>query len=503
MEFNEYNILIAPSSEMFKQTLTVMLSAMLNCKKPCSFFIMEFNWTDEQKKYCTEFIAEYPKNSVKYIHVDDSVFNPLKAWHGYYNTYYKMLAHQYLGNDIERVLYIDTDIIINKDIYNFYSMDFEDNYIIGSCETASGSKFHKLKHSPEPGHGFINCGCILLNLNKLRDSNITIKDYYNIIKDTKSDYLADQGILSFIFRDKIKVLPSYKYNHAIFQEGEEYGYNKIFSMSPDERREKLCSAYHNEEINFEENETIIHFAGYVNKPWDCAYENIDGSESVEISYLNHGLTPDMVAPLYLKWWNIAKRLPIAIYENILTRAHKINRQAAINRIENTILLWTRNAMNFLKDVSDDYISGNLRFEHFMRSLSNKKIAVLKSGDMAAKCLDEYSSQNKLDIVFSTQKGALKDLTPDEWEKCKQADVIINCCVHGMKSEERDGISDVMIWDIVKGAVQPASADIPAASNELFNNNSKLLQELQVAILEKNKLEQQNKLLRETLKNLLD
>ena len=44
MYTNCYNILFTPSNNLFCQTLTVMLSAMENCRKRINFYIMESDW---------------------------------------------------------------------------------------------------------------------------------------------------------------------------------------------------------------------------------------------------------------------------------------------------------------------------------------------------------------------------------------------------------------------------------------------------------------------------
>lgn len=465
MEFNEYNILIAPSSEHFKQTLTVMLSAMLNCNKKCIFFIMQFDWTEQQKKYCANFVSAYPGNKVEFFDVDNEPLKDFISFRGYYNAYYKMIAHLYLSEEIDRVMYIDTDAIINKDIYNFYSMDFDGNYMIASAENASQKVTDSLKNVTQPEHGYVNTGVVMFNLSLLRKDNITLSFYADTVKNSSKKYLADQGILPFAFRDRIKVLPSYKYNHMLFHEGDQFGYKKIFSMTKEERRNNLCPEYW-EEIDMDENESIIHFAGYVSKPWDTVYKVKNGSASIEIPFLRHGLTVPMVEHLYFKWWNIAKQLPLEIYEEFLLEAYEKNiGKGAVQGLENQ-LTWSRNAQNFFEKMSYDCIL-NKKFEQYLSSLNGKSISALKIGDLAGKFLLKCAEANNIRIAFSTTKGGLAQLTPEEWEKCRNADVIINCCVHGMQAEERDGMRDIMINDIMNMSVTSSNPPVSTGNDAQY------------------------------------
>lgn len=113
--YERYNILITPSSELFKQTLVVMMSAILNCKFPCNFYIMQCTWTEQQKEECRMFVSSYPQNAVEFIEVDENVFKFFTPWKGRFGTYYKLLAHLYLSESVDRILYLDCDSFINKD----------------------------------------------------------------------------------------------------------------------------------------------------------------------------------------------------------------------------------------------------------------------------------------------------------------------------------------------------------------------------------------------------
>lgn len=446
-KFEYYNILLTPSSAMFKQSLVTMLSAMLNCKKPCHFYILQFDWSGDQKHKCKDFVSLYPGNEVEIIWFNTDDLRGLPPWKGYLNTYFKIISHLYLPKYVDRVLYVDCDVIFNKDIDKYYSMDFDDNYIIASCETIPKKEFAKLYNTPQL-HGFINGGVELLNTKKFRDNEMNA-DYFKDISDKlNNNHFADQGLVSYIFKDQILVLPSYKYNHLIFQLK---GYAIIFAMSKDERRKTICSVFWDEDFDEQENATIIHYTGYVSKPWQCFPHIKDEKFEIDIPHLSHGLTKDDVESLYLKWWEIAKQLPLQWYEELFLDAVK----AVYVTPEKNQNKWVTNAKNFLEALLYDFLEQAI-FVRYIQSLHNKKVALLKSGDTAGRFLLHLLKQNKIEVVFQTQKTALTNLTNEEWLKCRSADVIICCCVHGTQPVEHDGIKPIMIWDILKEPALPAS-----------------------------------------------
>ncbi len=112
------------------------------------------------------------------------------------------------------------------------------------------------------------------------------------------------------------------------------------------------------------------------------------------------------------------------------------------------LTWMTNAANFFEALSKDFFSGN-RFDSFMKSMSKKKIAVLKIQDKAGQFMLRAAEAYDAQVVFSSSKSRLEQLTESEWQQCKTADKIVCCCVHGTVPGEREGIKGVSILDLVK------------------------------------------------------
>lgn len=463
-----YNIVLTPSAVLWKQSMIVMLSAMINCKTNCHFYVMQSNWSNEQKEIVKKFIVSFPENDITFIDVDDKLFAAFRSWRGFHTTYYKMIAHIFLPLTVERILYLDCDLFINKDIEALYNMDFEDNYLIAATEELSLDGYIKRSESGSlHKHGFFNAGVILLNVKKFRDDNITIDFYTSYLTKLKDqEYLADQGLLNYIFYDKVKVIPSYKYNHMLYQAGSEnklYSFKHVFSLSFEERKKSVCPPYWEEMYSEEENASIVHFAGVVSKPWEIVQYIQEGKEKIFIPVLKHSLKLEDVESYYIAWWSIAKKLPYEIYMQLL---YESNSTAASNCIladqYKMQLTWMTNAKNFFEKLSVDFMTDS-KFVNFIRSLNDKKIVLLKSQDAAGRFLTKILQNNKTEILFSSPKPNLTKLTADEWQKCKECDVIICCDVHVTTSSERDGIKTVMLKDVLSDSTlsgKPSWSDSP-------------------------------------------
>lgn len=169
-------------------------------------------------------------------------------------TYCRLLISRLLPQ-IEKCIYIDTDLVVLDDLKKLYAKDIENNYIAGVKDYAVQNLFKKgqweVKNLDIPNEKqYINAGVLLLNLKKIREDNIDILFIENIGKNWR---LEDQDILNKCCYGKIEFL-DLKYN--IF-----YRYYKNIG----EFKEGFYSKSELEEA--EKNPVIIHYTGSKMKPW--------------------------------------------------------------------------------------------------------------------------------------------------------------------------------------------------------------------------------------------
>lgn len=158
--------------------------------------------------------------------------------------------------DLDKILYIDADTLILKDLKELYDTVLEDNYAgvvqdIYVCQNHTHYKEKGLKN-------YFNAGVMLFNLKKIREDLLTDK-LIEYAKNEKHKLFYDQDAYNFIFKEKVKWL-SLKYNFLILP------YTK-----------KFVTSYLNisdEEYNKISDERIIsHYAGIaINKMAEYANE---------------------------------------------------------------------------------------------------------------------------------------------------------------------------------------------------------------------------------------
>lgn len=158
--------------------------------------------------------------------------------------YYRLFAWKYLPKNIDKVLYLDPDIIVNKDLLNFYQLNL-DTYAFAAASHVGKlvRTFNAVRLKMNYRDIYINSGVLLMNLKELRNLKIDEKIVYDSIKKLKKLlFLPDQDLLSKLYRTKIKEVDACLYNFT----------------------EKMSKKYSMDWI--EKHTKIIHYCGR-KKPW--------------------------------------------------------------------------------------------------------------------------------------------------------------------------------------------------------------------------------------------
>lgn len=175
-------------------------------------------------------------------------------------TYYRLKMPELLQN-YEKAIYLDTDVIVLKDLAEYYNTDISNYYIAG----VKGADFIINKEENKNYYEniglrsiehYINAGVTLWNLEKIRKDNKVI-ELYDLAK--KNFRVMDQDVINVAFQDGIKVL-ELKYNLM----------TKYFDITnPDGQKYSQYVEIYGENSIKEalKDPVIIHYADKI-KPWD-------------------------------------------------------------------------------------------------------------------------------------------------------------------------------------------------------------------------------------------
>ena len=173
--------------------------------------------------------------------------------------YYRIFASKYLPGDVDRVLYLDPDIIVNGSLAELYNIPLDGYYFAAASHNGkvmrfiNGKRLDLKKECP-----YINSGVLLMNLDLLRKEQ-KYEDVFAYIEKKKSKLLLpDQDVISGLYGERILKLDTYIYNMT----DRLYRYDRILGK----RRSFEW---------FKDNSVIFHYCGK-NKPWKKNYSGAFG-----------------------------------------------------------------------------------------------------------------------------------------------------------------------------------------------------------------------------------
>ncbi|TLU82831.1 MAG: glycosyltransferase family 8 protein [Chlorobium sp.] len=234
----------------YVQHLSVALVSLLDNNKDLSFriYIISSGLSDKNIKNIHKISDRYDCE-VKNITVSDDLFVTLATAHPFYpkGTYYRLLIPELINE--QKVLYLDSDIVVNGSIKALYNQDTGENYVC-AIEDPGFDRHVQLKMDPRAV--YFNSGMMLINLAKWKRDGIQKKVIDFIENNQEAIWFPDQCGLNAVINGRWKKVPL-KYNQQ----------SSIFSKD----FEKKFNCFSSEELSqAKERPVIIHYTSG-SKPW--------------------------------------------------------------------------------------------------------------------------------------------------------------------------------------------------------------------------------------------
>jgi lipopolysaccharide biosynthesis glycosyltransferase len=198
--------IVASSDDNYAAPLSVMFVSLLeNTSKPerIHFFVIDGGISDEKKSLLREDVLTH-KSQITFLNVNDDVYAnfPTKA-HISAPAYYRISIPELFDENVEKVIYLDCDIIIKQDIQTLWEFNLE-NHPIAAVENVSSSTY---KASGLKQSDYFNSGVMLINLKKWREENIPEQVRTFKMEHPELICTNDQCALNGVFKGHWKRLP--------------------------------------------------------------------------------------------------------------------------------------------------------------------------------------------------------------------------------------------------------------------------------------------------------
>jgi lipopolysaccharide biosynthesis glycosyltransferase len=295
------NILLTINRSFYRQAMVLLQSILAHNHVPIDVYIAYSDLQEKEIQALTDFCSR--QNIVLHlIQQIDAAFHGLRIAGPFpYEVYYRILAHEYLPETEERVLYLDSDIVCNGNLEEFYHMDFEGCYLIACAQDDTflhePDAVQKNWDEVKAARGeYFNTGVLLLNCRRFREEKITLDTYRNTLKRMIPNYVFDQGLLNVLFARETKLISAQTYN---------YRYGKAFLQTTD--KTTITPNYQAK---------LIHFASEITpyKPWDLLLDD-EEVQHYHMNYVQQPPCPNFIVnrdinDLSKIWWHYAEKTPV-------------------------------------------------------------------------------------------------------------------------------------------------------------------------------------------------
>lgn len=247
------NILIAPNETYVMPGLAMLNSLFAHNGGDMDVYMLQSGLSEKSKAKFKKCVSRHGSR-LHIVEIPQGMFDDAyTSIHITKETYYRLMAHALLPASVDRILYLDLDIIVNGDLRSFYQSDFSQNpgealYVVCEGPGVSQRMWNVYDNLGLPHDRlYFNSGVLLMNLTALRRevSPNLMPDYIRTHHDTLRFH--DQDTLNALFYDRVIYADWHIYNQTI-----------LHIRSKEEARERRKSA------------AIIHYAGS-SKPWQYNY----------------------------------------------------------------------------------------------------------------------------------------------------------------------------------------------------------------------------------------
>ena len=149
------------------------------------------------------------------VRASDDVFDGAQISDRYpKEMYYRLLAAVYLPKSLDKILYLDPDILIINPLYELWSADISQHLFAAASHTGKTNIANDVNHIRlNIDNDYYNSGVLLMNLEACR-REIDPKDVFDYVGEHSGElFLPDQDVLNALYGDRILPIDDIIWNY--------------------------------------------------------------------------------------------------------------------------------------------------------------------------------------------------------------------------------------------------------------------------------------------------
>jgi lipopolysaccharide biosynthesis glycosyltransferase len=255
--------IVCAADERFAMPLAVMLrSAAATCSRPVRAFVLSNELSDRAKREIEAACNRHPRPpAIEWLDAETDYLRdaPKGLSHLSRATYLRFAIGRLISQSVRRIIYLDCDLLVVRDITPLWDMPMEDNTIraVRDFWTPAVGQPNALAYciseiGIDPSHPMFNAGVLLIDLDAYRQEHVEDRCVEFIGRWAKHIRSADQDALNGVLWNRWKPL--------------DFQWNVQTGAWEDFKSSALLDATQKAALR-DVDPAILHFSG-ANKPWN-------------------------------------------------------------------------------------------------------------------------------------------------------------------------------------------------------------------------------------------
>lgn len=201
-----------------KDVINILVTFDENYIKPFSVLLKSLKTNNPGEKFHIYLLhSQIPEENLQklseYCKVQKSYFTPIKVNRKYFENakvtkqypqemYYRLLSPIFLPKNINRILYLDPDILVINNIRELWDLDLKENAFAAASHNTIFEPFTDVnKIRLGKNHDYFNTGVVLMDLEKGRDI-VKPEEIFEYVKENALELvLPDQDVFNYLYGD--------------------------------------------------------------------------------------------------------------------------------------------------------------------------------------------------------------------------------------------------------------------------------------------------------------
>lgn len=205
------NVVWSTSDSYSEIAATSVVSLLENCKDVdfINIYIIDMGITKEHKKWIEDIVKQYGRNFVflEKLNIEELTQTHIDVGRWHISTFSRLFLLHILPKNVDKIIYIDCDMIIRHSLKRLWEMDMEDSWVM-SADDCRGMMYRDNIGIPRDSL-YTNNGLMVIDLKAWKENDVE-QLYIDFIRKYNGNITyMDQGVLNGVLQPmkKVKLLP--------------------------------------------------------------------------------------------------------------------------------------------------------------------------------------------------------------------------------------------------------------------------------------------------------